>query len=406
MVADRITPSLAHFADVYYLVNSFTILRRALMATATRPVSPNAAYPAEAVGRLFAPPETEVPALKLRRLLHEARDKGTFLHTAGAYDAFTSAIMTRLGFKALYGSGWQLAATKSMYPDVGIYQSHQMVELVLEMKKGIEGARNTAWYDSEGKELLPAPPAFVDMEAGFGGPTQTFTLATELIRVGAAGVHLENQDPSNRTCGHIVNVGKQKRNKVLVPRKDWLAKLKAIKGAADATGVDVVIIARTDSIDGALPDQEPGGVKMAIEDAWEAAELGVDVIWPEFNNVELDQPREFAEGVRKYYPDQMLGFNLSPSLYFGKAKKDGTLITNQQLADLGFTLQFSTLFNFRTAGMALEKGLRKFLNSGLDALADLQIEEDAQDQAPSTKMHQKFAGMNRWLVLEQVLSGK
>ena len=376
------------------------------MATATRPVSPHAAYPAEAVGRLFAPPEDEVPALKLRRLLHEARDKGSFLHTAGAYDAFTSAIMTKLGFKALYGSGWQLAATKSMYPDIGIYQSHQMVELVLEMKKGIEGARNTSWFDSEGKERLSAPPAFVDMEAGFGGPTQTFTLATELIRVGAAGVHLENQDPSNRTCGHIVNVGKQKRNKVLVPRKDWLAKLKAIKGAAEATGVDVVIIARTDSIDGALPDQEPGGVKMAIEDALEAAELGVDVIWPEFNNVDLEQPQEFAEGVRKYYPSQMLGFNLSPSLYFGKAKKAGTLITNQQLADLGFTLQFSTLFNFRTAGMALEKGLRKFLNSGLDALADLQIEEDAQEPAPITKMHQKFAGMNRWLVLEQVLSGK
>ena len=375
------------------------------MATATRPVSPHAAYPAEAVGRLFAPPEDEVPALKLRRLLHEARDKGTFLHTAGAYDAFTSAIMTKLGFKALYGSGWQLAATKSMYPDIGIYQSHQMVELVLEMKKGIEGARNTAWFDSEGKELVSAPPAFVDMEAGFGGPTQTFTLATELIRVGAAGVHLENQDPSNRTCGHIVNVGKQKRNKVLVPRQDWLAKLKAIKGAAETTGVDVVIIARTDSIDGALPDQEPGGVKMAIEDAWEAAELGVDVIWPEFNNTELDQPQEFAEGVRKYYPKQMLGFNLSPSLYFGKAKKAGTLITNQQLADLGFTLQFSTLFNFRTAGMALEKGLRKFLKSGIEALADLQIEEDGQESAPITKMHQKFAGMNRWLLLEQVLSG-
>jgi isocitrate lyase len=374
------------------------------MATATTPVSSKVSYPAEAVNRLFAPPEREVPADKLRRLLHEARDKKTYLHTAGAYDAFTAAIMTTLGFKTLYGSGWQLAATKSMYPDIGIYQSHQMVELVLELKKGIEGARNTRWYDTEGKELIDAPPAFVDMEAGFGGPTQTFTLATELIRVGAAGVHLENQDPSNRTCGHIVNVGKQKRNKVLVTRQQWLAKLKAIKAAAEATGVNIVTIARTDSIDGALPDQEPGGVKMAIEDAWEAAELGVDVIWPEFNNTELEQPQEFAEGVRKYYPSQMLGFNLSPSRYFGRAKKAGTLITNQQLADLGFTLQFSTLFNFRTAGMALEKGLTKFLKSGIDALADLQIEEDAQDPPPITKMHQKFAGMNRWLILEQVLS--
>ena len=376
------------------------------MATATPPSSAHASYPANAVAKLFAPPETEEPADKLRRLLHEAHARKSFLHTAGAYDAFTASIMTRLGFKALYGSGWQLAATKSMFPDIGVYASHDMVKLVHEMWMGIEGARNTHYYDTDGKEVLEAPPAFVDMEAGFGGPTQTFTLAVELIRARAGGVHLENQDPANRTCGHIVNVGKQKRNKVLVPRKDWLAKLKAIKAASQATGVNVVTIARTDSIDGALPDQEPGGVQMAVEDAWEAAELGVDVIWPEFNNTEIDQPQEFAEGVRKYYPDQMLGFNLSPSLYFGKAKKAGTLITNQQLGELGFTLQFSTLFNFRTAGMALEKGLKKFLNSGIDALADLQNEEDdAPGGAPSTKMHQKFAGMNRWLILEQVLSG-
>ncbi|MBA3659534.1 MAG: isocitrate lyase/phosphoenolpyruvate mutase family protein [Gemmatimonadales bacterium] len=374
------------------------------MATATRPATPNSAFPADAIGRLFAPPEAEEPADKLRRLLRTAHDTGSYIHSAGAYDAFTSAIMTKLGFKALYGSGWQLAATKSMFPDIGIYASHDMVKLVHEMWLGIEGARNAHYYDTEGKEVLDVPPAFVDMEAGFGGPTQTFTLAMELIRARAGGVHLENQDPANRTCGHIVNVGKAKRNKVLVPRTLWLAKLKAIKAAAQVTGTDVVIIARTDSIDGALPDQEPGGVKMAIEDAWEAAELGVDVIWPEFNNVEIDQPQEFAEGVRKYYPDQMLGFNLSPSLYFGKAKKAGTLITNKQLGELGFTLQFSTLFNFRTAGMALEKGLRKFLASGVEALADLQNEEDEQSELPSTKMHQKFAGMNRWLILEQMLS--
>src|SRR3954467_14374165 len=122
------------------------------MATATRPVSAQAAYPAEALQKLFAPPETEQSADKLRRLLHEARDKKTYLHSAGAYDAFTAAIMTRLGFTSLYGSGSQLAATKSMDPHIGIYQSHQMVELMLELKKGIEGARNTLWYESEGKE--------------------------------------------------------------------------------------------------------------------------------------------------------------------------------------------------------------------------------------------------------------
>jgi isocitrate lyase len=315
--------------------------------------------------------------------------------------------MTRLGFKALYGSGWQLAAVKNMYPDIGVYHSHQMVDLVQELWKGIEGARHTHYYDTEGRELLSVPPLFVDMEAGFGGSGQTFTLATELIRARAAGVHLENQDPTNRTCGHIVNVGKQKRDKILVPRGDWLAKLKAIKAACQATGVNLVIIARTDSIDGALPGQSSGGIPMAVDDACAAAELGTDVIWAEFNNVDPEQPQAFAEQVRKHHPNQMLGFNLSPSLYWGKAKQAGRLLTSQQLADMGYVLQFSTLFCFRTVGLALEKGLRKFLTAGLDALADLQIEEDAAPGGPPlTKMHQKFAGMNRWLILEQVLSGR
>jgi isocitrate/methylisocitrate lyase len=377
------------------------------MATVTPPVSKNAVYPRDEIAKLLAPPEQEQPGTKLRRILYEARDKGSFLHTAGAYDAYTAALMTRLGFKALYGSGWQLAAVKNMYPDIGVYQSQQMVELALELWKGIEGARHTHYYDTEGKELLSVPPMFVDMEAGFGGPTQTFSLATELLRARVGGVHLENQDPADRTCGHIVNVGKAKRDKVLVPRKDWLAKLKAIRAASEAFGSDLVIIARTDSIDGALPGENSGGVQMAVEDAWEAAELGCEVIWAEFNNVDLEQPQAFAEGVRKFYPNQMLGFNLSPSLYWGKAKKAGKLITNQQLADLGYTLQFSTLFNFRTAGLALDKGLRKFATKGLEALADLQNEEDeAAGGPPMTKMHQKLAGMNRWLILESVLSGK
>lgn len=363
-------------------------------------------YPTQQLSTLFAPPETEHPAAKWRRLLHEARDKGSYVHTAGAYDAFTAALMTRLGFKMLYGSGWQLAATKSMYPDIGVYASHDMVNLALELWRGIEGARHTRYFDTDGKEVLEVPPMFVDIEAGFGGPTQTFALTRELIRVKVGAVHLENQDPANRTCGHIVSIGAQKRNKVLVPREQWLAKLMAIKAAAQATGEDVGIIARTDTIDGGFLDGSGGGMQMAIEDAWAAADLGVDVIWPEFNTVELDQPQEFAEGVRKHYPDQMLGFNLSPSLYFGRAKQAGTLITNQQLADLGYVLQFSTLFCFRTVGLALERGLEEFRDKGLEALADLQIAEEAQpDGPPSTRMHQKFAGMNRWLIMEQILSG-
>ena len=114
------------------------------MTATSRPpssVAGKVSQPTAELSRLLAPPDLEPAHTKLRRLLHEARDRKGFLHSAGAYDAYTAAIMTRLGFKALYGSGWQLAAVKSMYPDIGVYHSHQMVELLLELRKGIEIGR-------------------------------------------------------------------------------------------------------------------------------------------------------------------------------------------------------------------------------------------------------------------------
>ena len=364
-------------------------------------------YPSEQVSKLYAPAETTHPADKLRRVLKgrfaaRATDaSASFLHTAGAYDALTASMLTRLGFEAVYASGWQLAVAHNMYPDIGIYPSHAMVDLVRELNRGIEGTRDTHFYDTGG-EVLNVPPIFADIEAGFGGPTQAFTLTRELIRAGAAGVHLEDQDPAERTCGHIVSHHGAKRSKVLVPTHKWIEKLISVKAAAQATGVPVVIIARTDAVDGQVPDGPEGSVEQAVDRALEAASLGVDVIWAEFNDTELDGPAAFAEGVHAHYPEQMLGFNLSPSLSWGKAKQDRTLISNADLGRLGYALQFSTLLAFRSAGMALEQYFRAFRRDGLDALADLQINETlAEKPEPLTRMHQKFAGTNRWLTMEK-----
>lgn len=364
-------------------------------------------YPRAEFNKMFAPQEKTAAAVKLRQLLRrkfEARrsdPNNGYLHTAGAYDALTASLLTDLGFEAVYASGWQLAVAHSMYPDIGVYPSHSMVELVRELVRGIEGTRDRHYYDSKG-EVKPAPPIFADIEAGFGGPTQTLALTRELIRAGAAGVHLEDQDPAERTCGHIVAHHGVKRSKVLVPTHKWIEKLIAVKAAAQAHESELVIIARTDAVDGQVPGEAPGGVKAAVDRALEAASLGVDVIWPEFNSTDSDGPQAFAEGVLKYYPDQMLGFNLSPSLHWGKAKKEGRILTNAQLGRMGYTLQFSTLLAFRTAGMALETWLKGFRSRGLDALADLQLVELASlDGEPRTRMHQEFAGTNRWLTLEQ-----
>ncbi|MBI5629312.1 MAG: isocitrate lyase/phosphoenolpyruvate mutase family protein [Elusimicrobia bacterium] len=368
-------------------------------------------YPVAEFLKMYAPLEQIHPADKLRSLLKEkfalrrTQPEKSFLHTAGAYDAMTASLLTDLGFEAIYASGWQLAVAHSMYPDIGIYPSHSMVELARELLRGIEGTRDRHFYDNGG-EVLNVPPIFADIEAGFGGPTQTFTLARELIRAGVGGVHLEDQDPAERTCGHIIAHHGVKRSKVLVPTHKWIEKLIAVKAAAQAAGVNLVVIARTDAVDGAVPGGREGGVDHAVDRALEAASLGVDVIWPEFNDTDLEGPARFSEGVHKYFPEQILGFNLSPSLHWGKAKKEGKLLSNKQLGQLGYTLQFSTLLAFRTVGMALESSLKEFRRKGLEALADLQLAEvQSPDGEPRTRMHQKFAGTNRWLTLEKVSKG-
>lgn len=364
-------------------------------------------YPRAEFAKMFAPLEKTSPAVKLRDLLRrkfaarKTDPERSYLHTAGAYDAMTASLLTDLGFEAVYASGWQLAVAHSMYPDIGVYPSHSMVELVRELVRGIEGTRDRHFYD-HGGEVKPAPPIFADIEAGFGGPTQTLALTRELIRAGVAGVHLEDQDPAERTCGHIVSHHGAKRSKVLVPTHKWIEKLIAVKAAAQAHESELVVIARTDAVDGQVPGGPAGGIKAAIDRALEAASLGVDVIWPEFNDTDPEGPQEFAEGVLKHCPDQILGFNLSPSLHWGKAKKEGRILTNAQLGRMGYALQFSTLLAFRTAGMALETWLKGFRSRGLDALADLQLVELASlDGEPRTRMHQKFAGTDRWLTLEQ-----
>jgi isocitrate lyase len=369
-------------------------------------------YPRADFAKMYAPLEKTHPAVKLRDLLRSkfaARrtdPEKSYLHTAGAYDAMTAAMLTDLGFEAIYASGWQLAVSHSMYPDIGIYPSHSMVDLVRELLRGVEGARDRHFYDNDG-EVKNAPPIFADIEAGFGGPTQTFALTREIIRSGAAGVHLEDQDPAERTCGHIVAHHGVKRPKVLVPTHKWIEKLVAVKAAAQAAETPLVVIARTDAVDGAVPGGREGSVEHAVERALEAASLGVDVIWPEFNDTSTEAPLRFAEGVHRHYPEQMLGFNLSPSLHWGEAKKEGRIPTNRQLGQMGYALQFSTLLAFRTAGMALETWLKGFRHRGLDALADLQLVEVASlDGEPRTRMHQKFAGTDRWLTLERIAKGR
>lgn len=323
----------------------------------TQPLDPNAEF-----ARMFAPVERTAPAVKLRRVLRSRfrlralSPEKSYLHTAGAYDAMTAAMLTELGFEAVYANGWQWAAARDLYPRT----PHMMAELVRELARGIEGQRDRRFYDSGG-EVLESPPIFADIEAGCGGPAQAVALTRELIRAGAAGVCLDE-------------------------REDWLETLVAVKAAARAAENELVVIVRTG----------------AVERALMAAALGADVVCPEFAGTDLDAPRRFAATVLERFPDQILGFDFSPSLPWGEAKKRGALPTNAEFGEMGYALQFSTLFAFRTAGMALESWLRGYRRRGVEALADLQlVEVGSLDGEPSTRRHLRFAGTGRRLALER-----
>lgn len=359
--------------------------------------------------RLYAPAEKTAPGLKLRALLRSrfllrrSDPERAYVATAGAHDAMTASLMTDLGFEAIHAGAWQLSVARGMCPDLGLQPSHAMVELTRELVRGVEAARDKRFFETGG-ELLAAPPIFADMQSGFGGPLQAFALARELFRAGAAGAHVDDQDPAERSGG-LQGRG-TRRPKTLVRLRCWMEKLIAVKAAAQAAGGEPVIIARTDAVEGDAPGERGGGLERAIERGLAAASLGVDLLWPEFASTDPETPLRFAEAIHKSHPEQMLAFNLSPALRWGQAKQEGRILTNRQLGQMGYALQFSTLLAFRTAGMALETWLRGFRQRGLDALADLQLVETASlDGEPRSRMHERFAGTHRWQALEQAIKG-
>lgn len=324
------------------------------------PLDPRAEF-----ARLCAPLEETPPAVKLRRLLRGKfrlrlrKPEASFLHTAGAYDAMTAALLTDLGFGAVYANGWQLAATRGLRSG-GPQASHLMPELVRELARGIENLRDRHFYDSGG-EVKEAPPIIADAETGGAGPAHAFTLARELIRAGAAGVCLGD-------------------------REDWLETLIAVKAAARAMESELLVVVRT----------------VAVERALMAAAHGADVICPDFGGTDLEGARRFAAYLHKRHPEQILGYHFSPALPWGEAKKRGELPTNRELGEAGYTLQLTSVYAFRTAGMALESWLRGYKNRGLDALADLQqVEVGSLEGEPSTRRHDSFAGSGRWQALER-----
>src|SRR6184192_381753 len=321
-------------------------------------------YTAEDVERLRGTVRIEYSlahngAEKLWRLLQQER----YVPALGALTGNQAVEMAQAGLKAIYLSGWQVAADANlsgqMYPDQSLYPANSVPNVVRAINNALLRADQIA--HSEGRDSIDwMLPIVADAEAGFGGSLNAFELMKAMIEAGAAAVHFEDQLSSAKKCGHL-------GGKVLVPTREFLEKLIAARLAADVCGVPTIIIARTDANSAHLltSDIDPydrqfltgertpegffcirGGLESAIARGLAYAPYA-DLIWCETSEPSLDQAGRFAAAIHSRYPGKMLAYNCSPSFNWKKKLDDVTIANFQQeLGKMGYKFQFVTLAGF------------------------------------------------------------
>jgi isocitrate lyase len=318
--------------------------------------------------------------------------------------------MAQAGLKAIYLSGWQVAADNnlaaSMYPDQSLYPSNSVPLVVRRINKALQRADQIQLLKGEGK-IDYWTPIVADAEAGFGGPLNTYELTLQMIEEGVAGVHYEDQLASAKKCGHM-------GGKVLVPAFDFIQKLTAARLAADVAGVSTVLVARTDAEAAKLLTSDfderdkpfctgerteegffriRSGIDLAIARAIAYAPHA-DLLWCETSKPDLHFARRFAESVKQAYPDKMLAYNCSPSFNWKKNLDDTTIAKFQnELGAMGYRFQFVTLAGFHAINWSMWELARGYKDRQMAAYTDLQEKEFAGEaDGYSAAKHQAFVG--------------
>ena len=331
-------------------------------------------------------------ARRLWDLLHDEE----YINALGAMTGGQAVQQVRAGLKAIYLSGWQVAADANLsghtYPDQSLYPANSVPAVVRRINNALLRADqiDTAAGRHERDWLAPI---VADAEAGFGGPLNAFELMKAMIAAGAAGVHWEDQLASEKKCGHL-------GGKVLVPTAQHIRTLNAARLAADVAGVPSVIIARTDALAADLLTADVDerdrpfltGERTAegffrVRSGPEAAiARGVayagyaDLIWCETGKPDLDFARAFAEAVHKVHPDKMLAYNCSPSFNWKRNLDDATIARFQkELGAMGYKFQFVTLAGFHTLNHSMFELAQGYAAEGMSAYVRLQEAEFAAE---------------------------
>ncbi|MEV4771999.1 isocitrate lyase [Micromonospora humida] len=358
-------------------------------------------------------------AERLWELLHTE----DYIHALGALTGNQAVQMVRAGLKAIYLSGWQVAADANLaghtYPDQSLYPANSVPAVVRRINNALlrAGQITTAEGDDGGVDWLA--PIVADAEAGFGGPLNAYELMTAMIGAGAAGVHWEDQLAAEKKCGHL-------GGKVLVPTGQHVRTLEAARLAADVAGVPSVVIARTDAqaatllttdvderdrpfVTGERTAEGFYRVRNGIEPCIArglAYAPHADLLWMETSTPDLDVARRFAEAIKAEYPDQLLAYNCSPSFNWRKHLDDSTIAKFQrELGHLGYRFQFITLAGFHALNYSMFDLARGYATDGMSAYVALQEREFAAEPAGYTAVkHQREVGTGYFDLISTVLN--
>lgn len=357
-------------------------------------------------------------AEKLWNLLHTE----DYVAALGALTGNQAVQQVKAGLKAIYLSGWQVAADANlagqMYPDQSLYPANSVPAVVKRINQTLQRADQIT--HAEGKlDIDWFVPIVADAEAGFGGPLNVFELTKAMIEAGAAGVHFEDQLASEKKCGHM-------GGKVLVPTRTAISHLVAARLAADVCNVPTVIIARTDAHAANLltsdvderdrpfltGERTPegffrvrAGLEQAIARGLSYAKVA-DLVWCETSEPSLGQAQEFAESIHATFPDKLLAYNCSPSFNWRKKLDSASIAKFQrELGAMGYKFQFVTLAGFHALNYSMFKLAHGYRKSGMAAYSELQEAEfGAEELGYTATKHQREVGTGYFDDVAQVIA--
>jgi isocitrate lyase len=385
------------------------------------------AYKEEDVRRLRGSVHVEhtlarLGAERLWKLLQEE----DYVAALGAMTGGQAVEMVKAGLKAIYLSGWQVAADANLaaevYPDQSLYPVNSAPALVRRLNNALRRADQIEWSEESANGRYWLAPIVADAEAGFGGVLNAFELMKAFIEAGAAGVHFEDQLSSEKKCGHL-------GGKVLVPTSQFVRTLVAARLAADVLDVPTVLVARTDALSATLLTSDAderdlefatgertpegffritSGIEAPIARALEYAPYA-DLLWCETSTPDLEEAARFAEAVHARFPGKLLAYNCSPSFNWRKHLDERTIASFQhELAGMGYKFQFVTLAGFHAVCNSMFDLARGYAAEGMSAYVRLQQDEFANEEHGYTATrHQREVGAGYFdAVLEAVTGGE